>query len=71
MRVSALATLLGALPVAFSTPPQQPPITNTSALPVHFGVLIYPGFQLMDAFSVVDILSTLDHPAYSLVQLSL
>lgn len=58
MRPSILMTLLGTLPIAFSkTPP--PPITNTSALPAHFGVLLYPGFQFLDAFSVVDVLSTL------------
>ena len=59
MRVSILMTLLGTLPAAFSKPPELPPITNTSALPIHFGVIVYPGFVFLDAFSVVDVLSTL------------
>lgn len=56
MHSSTFISLLGSLPAAFSAP-TQPPLTNTSALPVHFGVLLYPGFVALDAYSVVDILS--------------
>ncbi|KAF2866860.1 class I glutamine amidotransferase-like protein [Massariosphaeria phaeospora] len=58
MRASTLTTLLCSLPSAFSAP-SQPPLTNTSALPLHFGLLLYPGFVALDAYSVVDILNTL------------
>jgi hypothetical protein len=56
MRPSILTTLLCSLPTAISIP-TQPPLTNTSALPLHFGLLLYPGFVALDAYSVVDILS--------------
>jgi hypothetical protein len=62
MRVSTFAALISAIPVALSTPPQLPPISNTSALPVHFGVIVYPGFVFLDAFTVVDVISTLSLP---------
>jgi len=58
MRVSILMNLLGTMHVAFSKP-TQPPISNISTLPVHFGVLLFPGFQFLDAFGAIDVLSTL------------
>lgn len=58
MRASTLMTLLGSLPAAFSAP-EQPPLTKTPALPVHFGLLLFPGFVALDAYSVVDMLNTL------------
>lgn len=61
MRASLLTALLSSLPAAFSAP-QSPKITNTTALPLRFGVLLYPGFVALDAYSVVDILSKLQQP---------
>ncbi|KAF2201343.1 class I glutamine amidotransferase-like protein, partial [Delitschia confertaspora ATCC 74209] len=37
----------------------QPPITNTTNLPTHFAILLFPSFQSLDAFGPLDVLSSL------------
>lgn len=56
--VSLLATLSTFLPTAL-TVPAQPPITNTSALPTHYGLLIFPHYQSLDIFGPMDLLNSL------------
>ncbi|KAH7396912.1 DJ-1/PfpI family protein [Phaeosphaeria sp. MPI-PUGE-AT-0046c] len=60
MHAPIYMSLLSTLPVAFSSP-SKPPITNTTSLPIHFGVLLYPGFQVLDAFGAIDVLNTLSN----------
>jgi putative intracellular protease/amidase len=40
--------------------PQQPPFTNTSSLPQHYGLVIFPGFQALDVFGPLDLFNTLN-----------
>lgn len=63
MHASIFFTLqmLSTLPFAFSVP-AKPPITNTTALPLRFGVLLWPGYQALDAFSLIDVLSMVHRP---------
>lgn len=58
MRALILTVVLAALPVTLSKQ-TQPPITNTTILPVNFGMLVFPGFQALDVFGPLDALSTL------------
>ncbi|PSN63762.1 class I glutamine amidotransferase-like protein, partial [Corynespora cassiicola Philippines] len=58
MRYSTFASLLAALPAALAAP-EQPEIQNTTALPTHFGLLLFPHFQALDAFGPMDVLNTL------------
>lgn len=39
--------------------PVQPPITNTSALPLHYGLVIFPHFQALDIFGPMDLVNSL------------
>ncbi|KAF1949215.1 DJ-1/PfpI family protein [Byssothecium circinans] len=57
MRASTFTSLLGALPAVLAIP-SQPAITNTTNLPVHFGLLVFPGFQALDVFGPMDVLNT-------------
>jgi hypothetical protein len=58
MRVSALIPLLAAVPSTIAAP-QQPEFTNTTALPTHFAMLLFPHFQALDAFGPLDVLNTM------------
>jgi hypothetical protein len=57
MRTSVYMALLGALPIVLSVP-VQPAFSNTTELPVHFGVLLFPTFQALDVFGPLDVIST-------------
>ncbi|KAF2639185.1 DJ-1/PfpI family protein [Massarina eburnea CBS 473.64] len=57
MRVSTLTSLMGALPTTFAIP-TQPPIDNSTAIPMHFGILAFDGFQALDVFGPLDVLNT-------------
>ncbi|KAF1852173.1 class I glutamine amidotransferase-like protein [Cucurbitaria berberidis CBS 394.84] len=59
MRVSRLTPLLAVLPTAFAAP-KQPDISNTTTLPTHFGLLVFPHFQALDVFGPMDVLNTLN-----------
>ena len=39
--------------------PLQPPITNSSALPTHYGLLVFPHYQALDIFGPMDLLNSL------------
>ncbi|EMD88960.1 hypothetical protein COCC4DRAFT_60373 [Bipolaris maydis ATCC 48331] len=41
------------------TSPVQPPITNTSALPLHYGLVIFPHYQALDIFGPMDLVNSL------------
>ncbi|KAJ4297553.1 hypothetical protein N0V90_005445 [Kalmusia sp. IMI 367209] len=58
MRAFISSILIGALPTAHSEP-IQPPITNTSVIPINFGLVIFPGFQALDVFGPLDVLNML------------
>ncbi|KAF7570770.1 hypothetical protein PtrM4_107720 [Pyrenophora tritici-repentis] len=58
MRYSSLfPTLLAFQPSLCA--PSQPPITNTSTLPTHYGLLIFPHYQALDIFGPMDLLNSL------------
>lgn len=58
MRVSTLIPLLVAVPSALAAP-QQPEIANTTVLPTHFAMILFPHFQALDVFGPLDVLNTL------------
>ncbi|CAO2651041.1 Nn.00g093380.m01.CDS01 [Neocucurbitaria sp. VM-36] len=58
MRSSRLTLLLALLPSTLAAP-QQPAFSNTTALPTHFGLLVFPHFQALDVFGPMDVLNTL------------
>ncbi|KAJ4365415.1 hypothetical protein N0V95_000466 [Ascochyta clinopodiicola] len=58
MRVSTMMPLLVAVPSALAAP-QQPEFTNTTVLPTHFAMLLFPHFQALDVFGPLDVLNTL------------
>jgi putative intracellular protease/amidase len=58
MRASTLLPLLAALPCAI-TVPSQPDWTNTTTLPVHYGLVVFDHFQALDVFGPMDILNSL------------
>jgi hypothetical protein len=58
MRASALLLLFAALPCAISAP-SQPDWTNTTTLPVHYGLVAFDHFQALDAFGPMDILNSM------------
>jgi putative intracellular protease/amidase len=58
MRYPNLLPLLAALPSALSAP-VQPDFTNTTTLPVHYGVMVFDHFQALDVFGPMDILNSL------------
>jgi putative intracellular protease/amidase len=58
MRYSTPITAL----VAFGSTlarPTQPEITNTTTLPTHYGLLVFPHYQALDIFGPMDVLNTL------------
>ncbi|KAF2848830.1 DJ-1/PfpI family protein [Plenodomus tracheiphilus IPT5] len=54
--LSLLATTTHALKLPI---PTQPPISNTTTLPTHYALLLFPHFQALDVFGPLDILNTL------------
>jgi transcriptional regulator GlxA family with amidase domain len=58
MLLSGIASLLAALPVALGAVP-QPPFTNTTTLPTHFGLLVFDHFQALDVFGPMDVFNNL------------
>jgi transcriptional regulator GlxA family with amidase domain len=50
--------LLAALPYALASP-SQPAFSNTTTLPTHFGLLVFPHFQALDVFGPIDVLNNL------------
>jgi hypothetical protein len=58
MRPSNLAPLLAAVASVYAKPP-QPDFSNTTTLPTHYGVLVFPHFQALDVFGPVDVWNTL------------
>jgi hypothetical protein len=58
MRLSRAGPLFAALPAAFASP-SQPPFANTTTLPTHYGLLLFPHFQALDVFGPLDILNSL------------
>jgi putative intracellular protease/amidase len=58
MRYSNLLPLIAALPSAISAP-MQPDFTNTTALPVHYGLMVFDHFQALDVFGPMDVLNSL------------
>ncbi|USP80953.1 uncharacterized protein yc1106_08227 [Curvularia clavata] len=49
--------------ILFLTPcwssPTQPPITNTTILPAHYGLVLFSHYQALDIFGPMDILNTI------------
>lgn len=39
--------------------PTQPPIKNTTTLPIHYGLVLFPHYQALDIFGPMDVLNTL------------
>ncbi|KAH8730456.1 DJ-1/PfpI family protein [Phaeosphaeriaceae sp. PMI808] len=58
MRCSSLIPLLAAVPPALAVP-TQPLFTNTTKLPTHFGLLVFPHFQALDVFGPMDVINSL------------
>lgn len=58
MRSSNLIPLVASIPAALAAP-SQPLFDNTTAIPTHFGLLLFPHFQALDVFGPMDVLNTL------------
>jgi transcriptional regulator GlxA family with amidase domain len=58
MRLSGVLPLLAALPSALGRL-SQPPIANTTKMPTHFGLLVFPHFQALDVFGPLDVFNNL------------
>ncbi|KAL6711349.1 hypothetical protein ACN47E_005880 [Coniothyrium glycines] len=58
MRLQQLLATLPLLPTTFSIP-TLPPLANTTTIPSHFGLLVFPGFQALDVFGPLDVLNLL------------
>jgi hypothetical protein len=58
MRYSTLLPALVAFPSTLARP-TQPPITNTTTLPTHYGLVVFPHYQALDIFGPMDLLNTL------------
>jgi putative intracellular protease/amidase len=58
MRFTSIAPLLAALSVTLGSP-SQPPFTNTTTLPTHFGLLVFDHFQALDVFGPMDVFNNL------------
>jgi transcriptional regulator GlxA family with amidase domain len=58
MRPKPLLALITTLTPVLAAP-HQPPFSNTTTLPTHFGLLIFPHFQALDVFGPMDVLNTL------------
>jgi putative intracellular protease/amidase len=58
MRYSFLLPALAALHSTLARP-TQPEISNTTTLPTHFGLVVFPHYQALDIFGPMDLLNTL------------
>lgn len=58
MRLSSVAPLLAAIPTTLAKP-TQPPFSNTTTLPTHWGLLVFPHFQALDVFGPIDVFNNL------------
>jgi putative intracellular protease/amidase len=58
MRYSSLLPALAALHSTLARP-TQPEISNTTTLPTHFGLVVFPHYQALDIFGPMDLLNTL------------
>jgi hypothetical protein len=58
MRYSILLPALAAFGSTFARP-KQPEFTNTTILPTHFGLVVFPHYQALDIFGPMDLLNTL------------
>lgn len=63
MHVSRFALLAAVLPFTLGEP-KQPPFSNSTEVPLHFGVVLFPHFQALDVYGPLDILNFL-HMIYS------
>ena len=58
MRVSTMMPLIAAFPSVLAAP-KQPPFANTTELPTHFAMLLFPHYQALDVFGPLDVLNSL------------
>jgi len=58
MRAFAILSRFAAITLVL-TVPLQPPFSNTTTLPTHYGLLVFPQFQALDVFGPLDVLNTL------------
>lgn len=77
MRLTAITALLGLLPTAFALPHEghtheepKAPATNATAKPVHYGMVVFPGFQPLDIYGPLDVIGALSMVANETVHLS-
>ncbi|KAH7075866.1 class I glutamine amidotransferase-like protein, partial [Paraphoma chrysanthemicola] len=72
MRSLTLLPLLAAPSTIFAAP-QQPLFANTTELPTHYGLLVFPHFQALDVFGPMDVFNTLSmlYSNYTTMSLSI
>src|SRR4051812_45969196 len=58
MRYTTLFAALLAIRPSLSAP-SKPSIINTTTLPTHYGLLLFPHFQALDVFGPMDLLNSL------------
>jgi putative intracellular protease/amidase len=58
MRSLNLAPFLALITSAHARP-TQPEFSNTTTLPIHYGVMVFPHFQALDVFGPMDVFNTL------------
>lgn len=58
MRLSVITSLLAAAPLIHAAP-KQPDFTNSTELPTHFGLVVFPHFQALDIFGPMDVLNSM------------
>lgn len=59
MRSSQILPLLAATIRSSFAAPSRPDFANTTTLPTHFGLLLFPHFQALDVFGPMDVLNSL------------
>ncbi|KAF2873142.1 class I glutamine amidotransferase-like protein [Massariosphaeria phaeospora] len=70
MRASTFATALAALPTGFAML-ATPKLSNLTATPKHFGIVLFPGYQALDVFGPLDILNSFSMLFDQTMQLSI
>lgn len=58
MRGTLFTSLLAALPMA-AMAQDKPPLTNTSEIPLHYGILLHPSVQPIDMYGPIDVFTGL------------
>jgi putative intracellular protease/amidase len=69
MRVTAITTLLGLSPFVLAVP-EKPTGVNVTGKPLHYGILVFPGFQPLDVYGPLDVIGAISMSVNQSIHLS-